>query len=129
MVRRAKNISAGSMRVSNFVRIFWLIHREAYRCHLGNFYRYSKGAWILRDEKKFDTYHFTEITQACEGIFVALSRKKVEYERACVAEAIRSMDLGSITTWQSLALVSADNSNSSTGGGEIQGATVLKIRG
>ena len=93
MVQNARNVSSGSMRISHFLRIFWLIHKGYYRFHMENSYKYHKGAWVLRDEKKFDTYHFTEITQDCEGLFVALSRCKVEYDWASVAEQIRCMDL------------------------------------
>ena len=87
---------------------------------MGNFYKYHKGAWAVRDEEKFDTYHFTEITQACEGIFIALSRSKVEYDWASVAEQIRCMDLRGIATWQKVALVSEDNRSAITGGGKYK---------
>ena len=66
--------------------------------------------------KKFDTYHFAEITQAREGTFIALSRGKVEYDWESVADHIRSMDLRRISTWQGFALVSAGKSSSITGG-------------
>ena len=116
MVQNARNISSGSMRISNFLRIFWLIHRADYPCRMGNFYKYYKGAWVIRGEKKYDTYHFTEITQARGGIFVSLSRGKVEYDWASVDAQIRCMDLRGLAIWQALALVSADNGSSSTGG-------------
>ena len=51
LVQNARNISSGSMHISNFLRIFWLIHKEDYRCHMGNFYKYHRGAWVLHDEK------------------------------------------------------------------------------
>ena len=65
---------------------------------------------------KYDTYHFAEITQACEGTSIALSLGKVEYDWASVAEQIRGMDSRGIAIWQGMALVSAGNSSSSTGG-------------
>ena len=52
MVQNAKNISLGSMHISNFLRIIWLIHKEDYRCRVGNFYKYHRGAWVLHGEKK-----------------------------------------------------------------------------
>ena len=80
MVRNAKTLADGSMRVSNFVRIFRPIHRADYRCHMGNFYRYHTGARFLRDENMYYAYRFAEIMQGFDGTFVALPRKKVEYE-------------------------------------------------
>ena len=53
MVKNARNISPGNMHVSNFIRIFWCIHRQDCRCHLWNFYHYSRGAWAVSDEKMF----------------------------------------------------------------------------
>ena len=116
MVRIAKNISSFYMRISTFVRKFWLVRKESYRCHLCNFYRYQKGACILRDGEIFETYQFTEITQAFEGIFFALSREKVAYDWERAEEEIRGVDLGEVSTWKGLALVSADNSSASKEG-------------
>ena len=116
MAQNAKNISSGPMRTSDFLRISWLIRRGDYRFRVGNFYKYRKGDRSLRDEQKFDTYHYTEITQARDGLSIALSRGKVEYDWPSVDEPIRGMDLRGIAIWQGVALVSADNSSASTGG-------------
>ena len=62
MVRNAKNISPGSMGISDFLLISWVIRREDYRLHLDDFCMYNKGYLSLRGEEKADAYRFAEIT-------------------------------------------------------------------
>lgn len=116
MARNARNISPGSTQVSNSLRILRRIHREEYRCHFGNFYRYANGAWVANDEMRYDTNHFTCINEAREGIFIALPRGKVDYSCGSIRTKLRDMDFAGIARWQQEATVSSDNSSACTDG-------------
>ena len=71
---------------------------------------------MVSDEKRFGNNFFTGVTQASEGVFITLPRKKALYSCESVRSILSELDMGSLSIFQDEATISADNSSSCTNG-------------
>ena len=71
---------------------------------------------MVSDEKRFGNNFFTGVTQASEGVFITLPRKKALYSCESVRSILSELDMGSLSIFQDEATISADNSSSCANG-------------